>query len=142
VDIILTNKWIGLPVFALVMFAVFWISQAGPGVWIAEGLELSNGTTLPGLVTLCEAFQEWVAGFFENANPLLSALLVDVCRVFLCVVVEICDAVVVPVQLLSVFPEDVLLHGNVFHVIHSVIVTSGSDKESVYVVISIPRRNS
>ena len=77
VDIILTNKWIGLPVFALVMFAVFWISQAGPGVWIAEGLELSNGTTLPGLVTLCEVFQEWVAGFFVNANPLLSALLVD-----------------------------------------------------------------
>ncbi|MBR2316098.1 MAG: ferrous iron transport protein B [Clostridia bacterium] len=77
IDVVLTNKWFGLPIFAVIMFAVFWISQAGPGVWIAEGLELSNGTTLPGLVTLCEAFQGWVAGFFENANPLLSALLVD-----------------------------------------------------------------
>ena len=77
IDEILTNKWFGLPIFAVIMYAVFWISQAGPGVWIAEGLELSNGTVLPGLVTLCEMFQEWVAGFFENANPLLSALLVD-----------------------------------------------------------------
>ena len=36
-DSILTNKWIGLPIFAIVMFLVFWISQAGPGVWIADG---------------------------------------------------------------------------------------------------------
>ena len=77
IDDILTNKWLGLPIFAVVMFLVFWISQAGPGVWIAEGYEFQNGTTIPGLVTLLEMFQGWVAGFFENANPLLSALLVD-----------------------------------------------------------------
>ncbi len=77
IDDILTNKWLGLPIFAVVMFLVFWISQAGPGVWIAEGYEFQNGTTIPGLVTLLEIFQGWVAGFFENANPLLSALLVD-----------------------------------------------------------------
>ena len=35
IDDILTNKWLGIPIFAIVMFAVFWISQAGPGVWIA-----------------------------------------------------------------------------------------------------------
>ncbi len=77
IDDVLTNKWLGIPIFAVVMFLVFWISQAGPGVWIAEGYEFANGTTIPGLVTLLEMFQGWVAGFFENANPLLSALLVD-----------------------------------------------------------------
>lgn len=66
IDDILTNKWIGLPIFAVVMFLVFWISQAGPGVWIADWL-----------VGVLEGAQEWIAGFFENANPLVSALLVD-----------------------------------------------------------------
>lgn len=66
IDAVLTNKWLGIPIFAVVMFLVFWISQAGPGVWIAD--------LLTGWL---EAGQEWVAGFFENANPLLSALLVD-----------------------------------------------------------------
>ena len=36
VDEILTNKWLGIPIFAVVMFLVFWISQVGPGVWIAD----------------------------------------------------------------------------------------------------------
>ncbi len=66
IDDILTNKLFGLPIFAVVMFLVFWISQAGPGVWIADWL-----------TALLESGQEWVAGFFENANPLISALLVD-----------------------------------------------------------------
>ncbi len=77
IDAVVTNRFLGIPIFAVVMFLVFWISQAGPGVWIAEGYEMKNGTVIPGLVTLLEGFQEWVGGFFENANPLLSALLVD-----------------------------------------------------------------
>ncbi len=77
IDAVLTNKWLGIPIFAVVMFAVFWISQAGPGVWIAEGYEFASGKAIPGLVTLLEMFQGWVAGFFVDANPLLSALLVD-----------------------------------------------------------------
>ncbi|MBQ2704518.1 MAG: ferrous iron transporter B [Clostridia bacterium] len=66
IDAILTNKWVGIPIFALVMFLVFWISQAGPGVWVADWL-----------TALLEQGQEWVGGLFENAHPLLSALLVD-----------------------------------------------------------------
>ena len=66
IDAVLTNKWLGIPIFAVVMWAVFWISQAGPGVWLADWL-----------VGLLEMGQEWIAGFFENANPLLAALLVD-----------------------------------------------------------------
>ena len=77
IDAVLTNRWLGIPIFAVVMFAVFWISQAGPGVWIAEGYEMADGRVLPGLVTLLEGFQAWVGGFLENANPLLYALLVD-----------------------------------------------------------------
>ncbi|MBR5271387.1 MAG: ferrous iron transporter B [Clostridia bacterium] len=66
IDAVLTNKWLGIPIFAVVMWAVFWISQAGPGVWIADWF-----------VAMLEVGQEWIRGFFENANPLLSALLVD-----------------------------------------------------------------
>ncbi len=76
-DDILTNKWLGIPVFALVMFLVFYISQTTLGSWLAEGYELENGTVIPGLVTFIELFQEWVGGMLEGASPFLSALLVD-----------------------------------------------------------------
>ncbi|MBQ7935729.1 MAG: ferrous iron transporter B [Clostridia bacterium] len=66
IDAVLTNKWLGIPLFAVVMFLVFQISQAWVGPWIAD--------TLVGWI---EIFQEWVGGLMENANPLLSALLVD-----------------------------------------------------------------
>ena len=75
IDNILTNKWLGIPIFAVVMFLVFWISQVGPGVWIAEGIELSNGTTIPGLVTLLEMFQEWVRELLGEG--IWSSILVD-----------------------------------------------------------------
>ncbi len=77
IDRLLTNKWLGIPIFAAVMFLVFYISQTTLGTWIAEGYEFSNGTTVPGLVTLLEGFQSYIAGLLQNANPLLSAILVD-----------------------------------------------------------------
>jgi ferrous iron transport protein B len=77
IDNILTNRWLGIPIFAVVMFLVFYISQSTLGAWIAEGYEFENGTVIPGLVTLLEVFQTWVGGFFENANPVLTAILVD-----------------------------------------------------------------
>ena len=36
VDAVLTNKWAGIPIFAVVMFLVFGISQAWLGPWIAD----------------------------------------------------------------------------------------------------------
>ncbi len=66
IDAVLTNKWFGLPIFAVVMFAVFWISQAGPGVWIADWL-----------TAVLESGQEWIGGLLENVSPILYALLVD-----------------------------------------------------------------
>ncbi len=77
IDEILTSKWFGIPIFAVVMFLVFYISQSTLGAWIAEGYEFENGKTIPGLVTLLEMFQGWVGGLLEGANPLLTAILVD-----------------------------------------------------------------
>ena len=77
IDAVLTNKWLGIPIFAVVMFLVFYISQTTLGTWIAEGYEFENGTVIPGLVTILEWFQEWVRGLLAGASPLLQALLVD-----------------------------------------------------------------
>ena len=79
IDAVLTHPLAGLPIFAVVMFLVFQISQAWLGVWIAEGYEFENGFTLPGLVTLIDAFKEWVIGLLEgaNANAFLTALLTE-----------------------------------------------------------------
>ncbi len=66
IDAVLTNKWLGIPIFAVVMFLVFQISQVWVGTPIADWL-----------VGWLETFQEWVGGLLEDANPLLSALLVD-----------------------------------------------------------------
>ena len=76
IDAILTNKWLGIPIFALVMFLVFYISQSTLGAWIAEGVEIGD-TFIPGLVPLLEVFQGWVGDLLANAHPLLTAILVD-----------------------------------------------------------------
>jgi len=78
IDEVLTNKWLGIPIFAVVMFLVFMISQEWLGAWLAEGLEI-GGTAIPGLVTLIEWFGEWVAGLLESAgaSDLVMALVVD-----------------------------------------------------------------
>jgi len=65
IDAVLTNKWAGIPIFAAVMFAVFWISQAGPGVWIADLF-----------VGWLEAGQELVANAL-NSDSIWASILVD-----------------------------------------------------------------
>jgi len=76
IDAVLTNKWAGIPIFAVVMFLVFYISQSTLGAWIADGVEVGD-TFIPGLVPLLETFQGWIGSLLENANPLISAILVD-----------------------------------------------------------------
>ena len=76
VDEILTNKWLGIPIFAVVMFLVFWISQVGPGVWIAEGVEVGE-VFIPGLVSYIEMFGEVVAGWLSGTAPILQTIIVD-----------------------------------------------------------------
>ena len=77
IDAVLTHPMVGLPIFAIVMFLVFQISQAWLGPWIAEGYEFSNGTVIPGLVTLIDMFKQWVADMLTGANDFLAALLVE-----------------------------------------------------------------
>ena len=76
IDDILTNKWLGIPIFAAVMFLVFYISQSTLGAWIADGVEIGD-SFIPGLVPLLEGFQGVVADLLVDANPLISAILVD-----------------------------------------------------------------
>lgn len=66
IDSIITHKIIGIPIFAAVIFLVFYISQTTLGTWIADWL-----------VGWIETFQGWVGSLLEDANPLLYALLVD-----------------------------------------------------------------
>ena len=77
----LTNKWLGLPIFAVIMFLVFQISQSWLGAWIAEGYVFNEGAdnefVIPGLVTFIEMFGEWVGSLMTNANPLLTTIVVD-----------------------------------------------------------------
>ena len=77
IDAVLTHPLAGLPIFAIVMFLVFQISQAWVGPWIAEGYEFANGFTIPGLVTLIDMFKEWVAGLLAGGNEFLVALLTE-----------------------------------------------------------------
>ena len=77
IDSVLTHPLVGLPIFAIVMFLVFQISQAWLGVWIAEGYEFANGFAIPGLVTLIDGFKEWVAGLLVGGNDFLVALLTE-----------------------------------------------------------------
>lgn len=66
IDAIVTNRWLGIPIFAVVMFFVFEISQAWVGPFIADRF-----------VELLESFQEFVGSLMENSAPILSALVVD-----------------------------------------------------------------
>lgn len=66
IDAILTNKFLGIPIFALIMWLVFYISQSTVGTWIADWL-----------VGWIETFQEWVAGLVSDAAPILQTILVD-----------------------------------------------------------------
>ena len=66
IDSVLTDRWLGLPIFAFIMFLVFDISQSSLGPWLADTL-----------VAWLETFQSWVGGFLQGANPLVYSLLID-----------------------------------------------------------------
>ena len=76
IDAVLTNKWLGIPIFALVMWAVFWISQAGPGVWLAEGLDVGE-THLWGLGDCIGWFKDIVAGWLEGTHDIIQAIILE-----------------------------------------------------------------
>lgn len=66
-DRILANKWLGIPIFALIMWGVFSISQTHLGPVLADGL-----------VGWIDAFYGLVEGLLgDNVSPVLSSLLLD-----------------------------------------------------------------
>lgn len=65
IDAVLTNKWFGLPIFAVVMLAVFWISQSGPAVWLAD---LLTGWLESGQELLADAL---------NSDSIWASILID-----------------------------------------------------------------
>lgn len=68
IDKVLCNRFLGIPIFAAVMFLVFYISQTTLGTWISEWL-----------VGQIELFQAWIRYLLTGADvaPVLQALLVD-----------------------------------------------------------------
>jgi len=66
IDDIVTRPILGIAIFALIMYLVFYISQTTVGTWLAD--------ILAGWI---ETFQGFVGDKMADANPLLYALLVD-----------------------------------------------------------------
>ncbi len=67
IDAILTNTWIGLPVFAIVMWFVFYLSQASLGPWLADKV----------LCPVIDALGEVVSGWMDGTLPILRTIVVD-----------------------------------------------------------------
>ena len=65
-DELLTNRYLGLPIFAAIMFLVFDISQSSFGPYLADTL-----------VAWIEGFQENIATMVEGTSPLSQAILLD-----------------------------------------------------------------
>lgn len=70
IDRIITSRWLGLPIFAVVMWAVYYISIQTVGAW---GTDWANDTFFGELVP------EWVGGLLESADcaPWLESLIQD-----------------------------------------------------------------
>ena len=66
IDAVLTNKWLGIPIFAVVMFFVFDISQSTLGPFLAD--------TLVGWI---DAFYALAEGWMEGSSDILKAILLD-----------------------------------------------------------------
>ena len=66
IDALLTSKWLGIPIFVVVMFLVFQISQVWVGPYVADTL-----------VALLEGVQSAVGDVVSGSSDILQALLVD-----------------------------------------------------------------
>lgn len=70
IDRVITSRWLGLPIFAIVMWAVYYISIQTVGAW---GTDWANDTFFG------EWVPEWVGSLLESANcaPWLESLIQD-----------------------------------------------------------------
>ncbi|MBQ2967782.1 MAG: ferrous iron transporter B [Clostridia bacterium] len=71
IDAILTNKWLGIPLFAVIMWLVFYISQAWLGPMIADYL-------VAGIEAFGGVVEGWMAGSSsEFLTSLVSSAIID-----------------------------------------------------------------
>lgn len=70
IDRVVTNKWLGLPIFAGVMFVVYYLSISTIGTWGTDWMNdvLFGGTILPGA-------KDWLASI--DVDPIMIGLIVD-----------------------------------------------------------------
>ncbi len=66
IDYFITSKWLGIPIFAVVMFLIFQISQAWVGPWIADYLS-----------SLIDTFKDWIGNLLQGGNVFLVSLLTE-----------------------------------------------------------------
>ena len=84
IDRVVTSRWLGLPIFAVIMFAIYWIAMIGVGQpatdWannglFGEGFNLfgigdgpGSGVWVPGIPVLVEKFLEYIgcAGWLKS----------------------------------------------------------------------------
>ena len=76
IDDVLTNKWLGIPIFAVVMTLVLMISQFWVGAWIAEGVDI-GGTHVWGLVDCMDWLGDTVAGWLDGTHVIIQALILE-----------------------------------------------------------------
>ncbi|MNB72933.1 Ferrous iron transport protein B [compost metagenome] len=67
VDRVVAHKWLGIPIFAVIVYVIFSISQSWVGPWIAD--------TFVGWIDLLYAQVSTLLG--DNVNPVLGTLLLD-----------------------------------------------------------------
>ncbi len=71
IDAVLTNKWLGIPIFAIIMWGVFYISQAWLGPLIADWL-------VAGIEALGGIVEGWMSGSSnEFLKSLVSSAIID-----------------------------------------------------------------
>lgn len=66
IDAVITNKWLGIPIFAIIMFLVFDISQSTLGPFLADKL-----------VGWIDAFYSVAEGWMQGSSDILRAILLD-----------------------------------------------------------------
>ena len=78
IDKVVTNRWLGLPIFALIMFAVYWIAMVGVGApatdWANDGL-FGDGWHLFGIGT--SAYEETDEAYTSALNAAQAFLDLD-----------------------------------------------------------------
>ena len=70
IDRIVTNRWLAIPIFALIMFSVYFIAIGSVGAWITDFMNdtLFGEWIVPGITSLLEGWgiQAWLVGLIAD----------------------------------------------------------------------------